>query len=507
MSKFTEKKTYEDQKRIFFYISVFLLVVCVNPLLIISHYNYMSVDDYAFVNYSIDSWRQYHSIFRVLKDQFVFAYNFYFSWQGTFSMTWLGGALTTMICESTYFLTTYIVLGGFVISELLLFAFIGTKILDADKYATGIISCWLLVLQILMVPNPVEAFFWANGSFMYIGSYILALFLFLLLFTYVRQGALNDDMKKRLVIVRTGIVILSILVAFGNYVTALFCLSSFIIILFFMYGTRRKGRLFVTADFVLFLFVFVINVIAPGNKCRQVVVGDPQYGPVKAVLKSIFSAGKYVVCNIYPTVIIIMIMMIPFIIDMVKNRAFEKGNTFRFPVVFTGISFGLYASQFVPTTYALGEIVAGRVLNIYRITLYLFLFANLIYWTGWILQRLQSEHKVITEEVLTFKKSYLLLTMIVFFAMFCFSAYYYGGKTLTTVSAIESLRTGQASLYKAEQEERLRILHDDSVRDVYLNEFTDPPYLLYFGDFSSDSNNQDVAKFYGKDSVRLRLWK
>ncbi len=507
MNKFAFKNTYEDQKRIFFYISVFLLVICAVPLFMISHYNHMSVDDYAFVSRSVDSWRQYHSVFRVLKDQFEFAYGFYFTWQGTFSMTWLGGALTAVICENAYFLSTYITLGGLIISELLLFMIIGTKGFGAGIYDTGIVSCWLLILQILMVPNPVEAFFWANGSFMYMGSYILAVFLFLLIFIDIRHRSRIDKMRKRTFFVRTGIVTLSVLVAFGNYVTALFCLSSFILLTLMMHVMRKKGRLFTTAVFILYLIVFILNISAPGNRVRQTVVGNPQYGPVKAVIKSVLSAGEYIVCNLYPTVIIILMMMIPFIIGIVKNKAFEGGNAFRFPIIFSGISFGLYASQFVPTTYALGELVAGRVLNIYRITMYLFLFTNLIYWTGWILSRLHSEHVDITADVLAFKKSYLLVTMIIFFAIFCFSAYFYGGRTLTTVSAIDSLRTGQAALYKAEQEKRLEILHDDSIRDADLDEFTDPPYMLYFGDIRPDSDNLDVAEFYGKDSVNLILWK
>ena len=321
---------------------------------------------------------------------------------------------------------------------------------------------------------------------------------------------MNEGRKKReYVLLEAGIVLLSILDAFGNYITAIFCMSSYLFLVFWAFFKKIRGRLVITIDAVIFTVSFIVNATAPGNKVRQAVVGEPEAGPVKAIIKSLIAAAEYLVCNLYPTVIVIMIMMIPFIIVIVRFRAFGEGKAFRFPLFFTVISFGLYASQFVPTTYALGDLVSGRVLNLYRITMYEYLFANLIYWIGWLTNSIHLSHPEIKPEALSPAGRYLILSMAAGFAIFCFAAYFYGGKTLTTVSAIGSLKSGQARLYRDEYERRLEILNDDNVKDAVLDEFTDPPYLLYFGDLMPErsSVNADMEKFYGKDSVTLRLWK
>ena len=138
-----KNKNRISQRQVFFYISVLMLFFVTVPLFVIAHYNFMCVDDYAFVSASIDAWRENHSLIGVLRSQWGFAMMFYKSWQGTLSMTWLGGVVTTIICEHAYFLATYMTLGGLIISELILFMLIGVKGLKADKYDVGTVSCWL----------------------------------------------------------------------------------------------------------------------------------------------------------------------------------------------------------------------------------------------------------------------------------------------------------------------------------------------------------------------------
>lgn len=499
------------QKQIFFYVSVLLLIAAIVPLFIIAHYNFTSFDDYAFSSASIDDWLQNHSLFRVLKLQLEFAKYFYYAWQGTVSMTWIGGSVISMIREEHYFLSTYITLGGFILSELVLFMLIGFKALESDIYDAGIVSCWLIIFQVLMVPYPVEAFYWACGSIMYVTGYNAAVLLYALFFLYIHRSlreerAQNRTYRLKGLFLQLGIIVLSVYIAFGNYVSALFCFSSLLLLVFGVWFKKVRGRIVITVDFIIYTVIFVLNMTAPGNKIRKGASGTGDINPVKALLKSLYEAASYIICNIYPTVIIIMIMMLPFVIGLVKKRAFGSQRPFRRPLVFSIITYGLYASQFVPNMYALGFIGAGRVVNLYRLSLYLFYFSNLIYWTGWGLRRIHEELPDMTSDILAPKKSYLLVFETLCIALLCFSAIFYGGTTLTTVSAIKSLSTGQAYIYRREYEERLVVLKDESVKDAVFEEFTDPPYLLFFGDIKEDPGaweNRDVASFYGKESVRI----
>lgn len=88
----------------------------------------------------------------------------------------------------------------------------------------------------------------------------------------------------------------------------------------------------------------------------------------------------------------------------------------------------------------------------------------------------------------------------------CFMLYRYGGSTITSLSAVNSLRYGYAQTYYSEYLERLTVLEDDSVKDVYFEPFTFYPYLLFFGDITDDPNdwtNRAMSSYYGKDSVTL----
>lgn len=487
-----------SQKQIFFIFSVCMLIIVCLPLLIIANYNFMSVDDYSFVNDSIDLWRETHSIPGVLVSQFKVAVEMYKNWQGTFAVSWLGGSLTVMIGEFHYYIVTYLSLILFILSEVILFRGITVKFLHTDIVDSWIVMCWLIIIQILMVPYPVEAFFWACGAFAYILPYSFALLLFSLFIQIV-------DHNVHLW-VKAGIILLSPLVAFGNFVTGLLFFSAYILIVALLWLRKAYGRIFLTACFVYYSIMFYLCVSAPGNSVRAGGELFKSGGIIKSVIKSILSAAEYLVTNLYPTVIIVLIMMIPFMVHMVKQKALAGIRAFKYPLLFSMLTFGLFSSQFVPSMYSLGILGAGRVVNIYRITMYILLFSNLIYWIGWFIRRLYDEHSEISLSLFDTKKSYLLLTEGVLLAIFCFSSYFYGGKTLTTVSAINSIRSGQASEYRREYEIRLNKLNDPSVNDIVLDEFSAPPYLLFFGDIKDDASaweNISMADFYGKDSVTL----
>lgn len=69
-----------------------------------------------------------------------------------------------------------------------------------------------------------------------------------------------------------------------------------------------------------------------------------------------------------------------------------------------------------------------------------------------------------------------------------------------------SLRTGQAQQYYSENQERLAVLENESLDEVYLNDFTYKPYVLYFDDIQEDPTdwrNRDTAAYFGKKALYL----
>ena len=77
---------------------------------------------------------------------------------------------------------------------------------------------------------------------------------------------------------------------------------------------------------------------------------------------------------------------------------------------------------------------------------------------------------------------------------------------MTSVSAFLSLHRGEAQQYKAEYEERLDILRDDTVRHAKLRPYTYKPYVLFFNDIEPNPDdwiNRSLADLFGKESVTL----
>lgn len=93
--------------------------------------------------------------------------------------------------------------------------------------------------------------------------------------------------------------------------------------------------------------------------------------------------------------------------------------------------------------------------------------------------------------------------------IFCHALFLYGGYTLTAVSAVQSLKSGEAKAYYAEYEERRSQLENPELTEVWLKDFSAKPYLLFFndGNLKEDTDdwvNRAVADFYGKEIVGLR---
>lgn len=85
------------------------------------------------------------------------------------------------------------------------------------------------------------------------------------------------------------------------------------------------------------------------------------------------------------------------------------------------------------------------------------------------LQYVQDVEVVWEESVLGDKQegrmSYLLLGWMTGGILLCASLVIWGGSTLTTVNAVQSMRRGEAQQYSQEYEERWILLEENSIRE------------------------------------------
>ena len=465
---------------------ILVLAAVLLPLFIIAHYNFRCADDFEFCRTGEAVWEETHSVFRVMAEQAAYTENMYRTWQGTYSSTWIGSC----------YMGTYLSLGGFVLAESFLLMVILVKILGSDVFRAGIVTMCCLCMQILMTPMPNEAFFWFTGAMVYTFMHSCALLLLAALILLYREKQI-----WRVVVKECVIVLLSIAVGGGNYITALTMLLLYLLIMTWTMARKHPYRWIYFGNTLFFLTAFLINFLAPGNKVRQTASGLEPMSPVMAIIRSLWEAFKYINVNLTLPCIVLGILFLPLFLNIVRQKRFR----YPWPILVSLISFGLFAAQFTPNLYALHIIGTGRVQNIYRLNFYLLLYGNELYWTGFIARKWMQTDAGTSFPKDESKAGFLLPGWILGGAFLCISLYLWANQTLTSFSAMQDLRKGAAEVYYQENQERIKLLTDDTQAVVYLKPFTYQPYVLSVGDIQAepDWRNSLLATYYGKEEVLL----
>ena len=490
-------KSEELQVKILFVISIGVLLAVLLPLFRIAHYNFRSVDDFIYAQKPEAVWEESHSVIRVLKEQVSYTINYFNTWQGTYFGEWITTSMMGIFSKNAYYMGTYLSLGSFVLAEIILFMMIFLKIMHTDIYRAGIVTASCLSIQILYTPVPCEAYFWFCGAMLYTFTHALGLFLLATLIALYYA-----DKLWKTVLLEILAIFLTIAVGGSNYVTGLTILLLFILITPWMIYRKISKKWMYLCNTILYSAAFLLNVLAPGNQKRLTVSGAEQISAVAAILRSLKEAGVYIATNTILPCVILAMLFLPLFFYIVKKSRYK----YRFPLFITLLSFGVFASQFTPTLYTLGIIGAGRILNLYRINFYIFFFGNELYWVGWLVRRLEEKYEVIQKADVKRECNLLLPGWCLGGILLCFTLIFWGGTTLTSVSALTSLRDGGAKQYYQEYKARLELLEDSSVKEVTLEPFSYKPYVLYFGDLTENPDdwvNNSMERYFGKDSIIL----
>lgn len=484
------------QVKIIFVGMILVLTAVLLPLFIIAHYNFRCADDFGFCRTGEAVWEETHSVFRVMAEQAAFTEKMYHTWQGTYSSIWVGSCFMGIFSKNCYYMGTYLSLGGFVLAESFLLMVILVKILGSDVFRAGIVTMCCLCMQILMTPMPNEAFFWFTGAMFYTFMHSCALFLLAVLILLYQEKKIWKVVAKECVI-----VLLSIAVGGGNYITALTMLLLYFFIMTWTMVRKHPYRWIYLGDTLFTLIAFLINCLAPGNKVRQAASGLEPMSPAMAILRSLWEALKYINVNLTLPCIVLGILFLPLFLNIVRQKRFR----YPWPVLVSLVSFGLFAAQFTPNLYALHIIGAGRVQNIYRLNFYLLLYGNELYWIGFMTRKWLQTDAFASFPKDGSKASFLLPGWILGGAFLCISLYLWINQTLTSFSAMQDLRKGIAEVYYQENQERVKLLTDDTQDVVYLEPFTYKPYVLFFADIEAEPNwiNSILASYYGKEEVWL----
>lgn len=468
------------------------LAVSLIPILILSEYASPYADDFSFSCETHAAVQAGESLFRILRSAAGKVSDVYYTWQGTFSGIFLMAFQPGIFGLHAYSWTAWIMLVSLCAGVFFLFYAILTGLFAHPKSVSLLAASAALIICIQLMPSANQGLYWYNGAVYYTFTFGITLISYAIAARYAVKGGFFRILFM---------IFLSVIIGGSNYVTAL--LSSIIytfltVALLFLRNRRWKRYLFPLFAVVISL---VISAAAPGNAVRQAQYPDSP-SAIASVLLSFRAAGLYCLKWISLPYIGMLVFISVFI-----WRSSEKANLkIGHAVLCSLLSFCLFSSMFTPHFYAEGTAGPDRLINILFYSFVILSVLNVSVWCIALRNYLNFRkiHTVFSPNSISFTSVFAVSAAFVLL----FGAGIVSGRIHpTSVMALGELRSGEAEAYFREISERQLALEDDNIRDCVFKPISSQPYLLFFGDMSSDPSdytNEDTSSFYHKDSIIIR---
>lgn len=475
------------------------ILLVTTPLFILGHYNYPSADDWSLGVLTSQAVKRHEGIVGVLKQ----AVNSVLIWrkkgEPRFSAAFLGTLQPGIWGEHFYRITSWLMIGSLLVSEILFCSYLLKDKEGMNKRLILPIVIPSLLIQILCVPYPVESFYWYVGGVNYTFIFSLSL---ILLCLFLRLTAGNMKKGKTVLLMALGGV-LAFIIGGNNYSASLSSVCIFLTGSLYFIFIDRKALLRTIPITAMSSAGLVLSLVAPGNQIRlNNEFGGTTTGAVHAILMSLWRTATNIYSWTSVKILIMIILVAPFLWKAVQHLEYR----FRYPVIFTLFTFGIYASQIVATMYVDGSTGGRRIADILYYGYHVWVLLNEGYWLGWI------QRKGIAEKLSVFvkvkKRIGSRLTL-----WFCVMGIVLAGvigimelKTLSTYRACAWLVKGYARDYAQAWEERLEILKDDSIKEVYFEPLPGYEELVFYADLQYGEHwiNKACADYYNKDYVGLK---
>ena len=470
-----------------------LFVVSLIPILLLGRYNVMCIDDYNNGVRVHDIWMATGSLLQSMRTAWQQSMDVYQTWQGTYSSCFLMGMCPMNFRYESAWLVPVLMIGMFSVSTFALGKHILHRWLGAEKAGGSFVMLMLLFMYYQVIEAPFEGIYWYNGATHYV---LMQSFWFLAL-TAVSAG-LWTDKKSREAAYCVIAVILAVIVAGGNLVTALQAEIMMALLVIYAVVTNRRKLIAAVIPFAAGSIGFLINIIAPGNAQRGASYNGAGYSAVISILLSFYHAVAFVIRWTPAFVILIWLAILPVLWKIVKHSQ----RTFRHPVWVTLGAFCVISAMFTPTLYAAGNVGLSRVDNIIQMVYYLCLFVVTAYWLGFI------SHRTVGSSVLgTFLEEMgsgiTTVCLLLTFVMWIFTV---DKNTYTSVSALRSLVYGEGRAFYVEVMERYALYTDDTISEVEIPPYSVKPTLFDVEDLSEDPGNWlnlAVTEYYHKAYVKV----
>lgn len=493
------KKLGEMYEKIcdFFSIKKITLVAAVGfilmllPVFYLSFINRATGDDYGYSLYTKTAWLSTYSIIEVMKGIWKTLKQFYIGWQGTWFTIILFSLQPEAFHEKGYVLVAFFMLFIWCGSTILLMKELLGKKLQFDKWSVNLITILFLIIAISFVPRKQPAIFWYTGAAHYTIPFSMCQMVVYWLLKY------SEEYKIRYFV---GITAFMACLGGANYQAALFALIVtvyFIIADFVLKRNKKTFLLFI--PMVLEAIGLIISIKAPGNSVR----GGEEFGfSVGKVLGTVgmsFVGGMKDAISYLkelPMIYVLLLMIFFVVLHAVKERGYEVRIKYSL-ILFLSV-FCLYSAMQAPAIFAAVE-VSGGVYNT-NFLVFLMLMMTAIVIVAEKHGKWLSKKQPQIWECLYSRMVVPGFIVCMFLLLICRSDI----KETTTWQCIDYIATGQAADYKAQMDQFIELLSDDSVQDVVLPSINDKQGPLQHMPATTDPTawtNTTISNYFGKNSV------
>ncbi len=504
----------------------FIYVISVIPMLAIGLYNWPSVDDFSMALQPHQTFVATGNFFVTVWSAFTKTIFIYYNWVGYYFSSFLTCLSPSIFGERWSALNAIIVLGMLTYGVMYFFNALLTRVWKMNGHMVYSLSMVTLIMIVQCMengPTRAEAFYWWSGAINYTFMFGLALVWIGMIFRFVYEAGsdvkgFNAKWAWKLI----KLCLVGFLLGGSNYMTALVMavcsvLGLFIVVMiklgkFELQGDGSVRGLWIA--FVCNLVGLMISAAAPGNQIRGTKMGD--MNPIKVVLRAYYSVFDICVNDMMRWEVLLLLVLVAIVAwKMAGSMAYDLKH----PVVFAVFSLSMMACCVAPPLYAVGDISAARIRSTMWMQFIVMLVLTVVYYVRWIWQMLdkgegfksdgkagQEEQSRESRDKYSILSSTIVTVLVLFLAFGSLLCIYANPHYYSVTSAISDMASGQATTYLSEKMERLEILQDESIRDAVFQPHTAKPELLFQSDIYTDASiweNEIVATYYGKDSVRV----
>ncbi len=411
-----------------------LFLLSLLPFILLAPYTSPSADDFGYgapVHYALLTGAGFSGVIKALAENLKYTY---MNWQGTFSSIIIFSLQPAVFNGRLYIITPFVMLAAIIVPIF----FVLNSACDMSRSGKLFIGSLIALLSVQFLPSAAEGIFWWNGGAHYMIFWCLS----------ILSAILQVKMSKTKIITVAAQCALAFFVAGGNYLISLtFCLTSFVITAYRALSRDAKQAAAKNALITLFAAAgLIISMAAPGNTVRQATL--EHLSPLTSVILAFRQAASDIINHTDITIIgAIIICTAVFLFSRNRQRTTRPN-----PIIILIVSFGLFASLYVPPFYAMNDCNIPRIKNLFYLAYIFFIFGNSFYTADYISSRLKNiklkkriKHTICAAGAVMFTASLIFQAPNTNFSLAC-----------------NDLQGG-AQKYRAECYERERIYNDKSI--------------------------------------------